>query len=63
MIKNFKRADPVQMRKSLELVNELKKAGIRFFPIPVLSDDDFFELAKMSSKSLDQIIKQYEKDV
>ncbi|MFA7099981.1 MAG: DUF1382 family protein [Eubacteriales bacterium] len=32
---------PVQMRKSLEMVDALKKAGIRFVPIPVLNDTDF----------------------
>jgi hypothetical protein len=35
------KATPVQMRKSLEMVEGLKQAGIRFVPIPVLNDTDF----------------------
>ena len=38
------RANPASMRKVLEMVNELKKAGILFMPIPVLNQDDACEL-------------------
>lgn len=49
------RASPVQMRKSLEVVEALKKAGIWFVPIPVLDETEFNErIAEMVSK-LDQI--------
>jgi hypothetical protein len=34
-------ATPVQMRKILEIVDELKKAGILFVPIPVIDEDEF----------------------
>jgi PHD/YefM family antitoxin component YafN of YafNO toxin-antitoxin module len=34
-------ATPVQMRKSLEIVDELKRARIRFVPIPVLNESEY----------------------
>jgi hypothetical protein len=34
-------ASPVQMRKTLELVDVLKRAGVLFVPVPVLSEDEF----------------------
>lgn len=34
------RATPVQMRKALEAVNLLKKAGILFVPMPTLDEAD-----------------------
>ena len=37
----MQRATPVQIRQSLEVVETLKKAGIRFVPIPVLNEEDF----------------------
>jgi hypothetical protein len=35
------RATPVQMRKSLEVVETFKKAGLWFVPMPVFDEDDF----------------------
>jgi len=34
------KASPVDMRKCLEAVESLKKAGIYFVPIPILSERD-----------------------
>jgi hypothetical protein len=38
------RASPVEMRKALEAVENLKKAGLLFVPMPVLSEADHAEL-------------------
>ena len=34
------KASPVEMRKALEVVDCLKKQGIYFVPIPILSEGD-----------------------
>lgn len=36
----MKRADPVQMRQALEIVDDLKNAGILFVPVPILDTVD-----------------------
>ncbi len=36
----MERETPVDTRKSLEIVDVLKKAGIGFIPIPVIDEDD-----------------------
>jgi hypothetical protein len=38
------KASPVEMRKALEAVETLKKAGLLFVPMPVLSEADHAEL-------------------
>lgn len=54
------RATPVQMRKSLEIVNAFKRAGIRFVPMPVCNEDEFnARMAEMTGK-LDEIERQTE---
>lgn len=35
---------PVEMRKSLELSDAMKKAMIRFVPIPVMNEEDYIVL-------------------
>ena len=37
----MQRATPVQMRKSLEVVETFKKAGLWFVPMPVADETDF----------------------
>lgn len=49
------KASPVTMRKILEVVEALKKAGVLFVPIPVLNDFDYEELIVLMSNRL-QII-------
>jgi hypothetical protein len=45
------KATPVQMRQSLNLVEKLKQAGIRFVPIPVANEEEYQAmLAELVSK-------------
>lgn len=37
----IEKATPVQMRKTLELVDLFKRGGILFVPVPVLSEDEY----------------------
>ncbi|SAG26387.1 Protein of uncharacterised function (DUF1382) [Enterobacter hormaechei] len=39
------RASPVDLRKSLEIANNLAHIGIRFVPIPVETEEEFQTLA------------------
>jgi hypothetical protein len=47
----MERASPVEMRKCLELVEQLKKAGIAFMPIPIINDHE--ALYEMLNKKLE----------
>lgn len=49
------KCSPVEMRKSLELSEAMKKAMIRFVPIPVISDDDYLYLMGILNKRLDKM--------
>lgn len=51
----IKRATPVQMRQCLTIVDELKKAGIAFVPMPIIGDSK--ELGEELEKRLDIIEK------
>jgi len=51
------RSNPSQIRKSLELANQLKIAGIEFIPIPVLNDGDRMELLTQLNEKLDKMEK------
>lgn len=39
-----KRASPIEARKTMELAEAMKNAGIRFVPVPVFSDAELKEL-------------------
>jgi len=54
------KATPIQMRQSLEVVVGLKKAGIRFVPMPVKNNDDFEMLVRDLSERLEYIEKKQE---
>jgi len=51
------RSNPAQIRKSLELANQLKIVGIEFIPIPVLNDNDRVQLLSQLNEKLDVIEK------
>lgn len=58
----MEKCTPAQMRESLELVEALKNAGIRFVPVPVMSDDEHLLYLKLLYARLENIecgIKEY----
>lgn len=56
----MKRASPVELRKSLEMGNALASSGIRFVPIPVMSEDGFNRLMDEARKILDDMLAEVE---
>ena len=56
------RASPVDLRKCLEAAHMLANVGIRFVPIPVVSDEEFQALLSDLSMRLDQIAVEAEKN-
>jgi len=57
----YLQCSPVEMRKCLELVEALKQGGIRFVPIPVLSDSDCLDLINILNTRLSLIEKECNK--
>lgn len=55
------RASPVDLRKSLEIANNLAHIGIRFVPIPVATEE-FHTLAAELSRRLEQMAVEAEKN-
>jgi len=55
----IERASPVELRKALELAQQLAQAGILFVPVPVLDSQD---QAQMGSLVLSQMAR-FEKEV
>jgi len=51
------KASPANMRKALVVVDEFRKAGILFIPMPVLNNKDKDDLAKEACCRLDIIEK------
>ena len=41
------KANPVETRKQLEIVNTMVKHGMRFVAVPVLGDEDFLYLSSI----------------
>lgn len=54
----IQRASPKDLRKSLELVNQLKMSGIDFVPVPVTSQEQKKELLIMFEKALQELEKK-----
>jgi hypothetical protein len=54
------RASPVEMRKSLVMVDELRKTGILFVPIPVLNTEDKDNLIHALDRRLEIIAAEVE---
>lgn len=53
----MERAKPAQIRQSLEIVEQLKRAGIRFVPIPVFDDQDYEDIMEKLHRRIDRLDK------
>ena len=51
----MEKCSPVEMRKNLEAVEQLKKHGIDFVPIPVIDDEHKKELIEQSMSVFEKI--------
>ena len=51
----MKRANPAQLRQSLEVANTLVKHGIRFVCMPVVDESDFLNLASQATERLERM--------
>ena len=56
------RASPVDLRKSLEMANNLAQIGIRFVPIPVATEEEFQALVARVHNKLGQLVIEAEKN-
>ena len=56
------KASPVDLRKSLEIANNLPHIGIRFVPIPVETEEEFQTLAAELSRRLENMVVEAEKN-
>ncbi|WP_018609527.1 DUF1382 family protein [Uliginosibacterium gangwonense] len=54
------RATPIEMRKALEAVEIMKRAGLRFVPMPVLNEQDHQALAAQVQERLNTILAEVE---
>ena len=51
----MKRANPAQLRQSLEVANTLVKHGIRFVCMPVVDESDHANLASQAAERLERM--------
>ncbi len=51
----MKRANPAQLRQSLEVAHGLIKAGIRFVCMPVVDEADGLNLASQATERLERL--------
>lgn len=51
----MKRANPAQLRQSLEVANTLVKHGIRFVCMPVVDEADGMNLASQATERMERI--------
>ena len=56
----MEKANPVEMRKALEVVQGLKAGGILFVPIPVIGEKDKDELLDELYRRIDLLMQQVE---
>lgn len=56
------RATPVDLKKSLEIANNLARIGIRFVPIPVATEEEFQAMTAELSRRLEQMAVDAEKN-
>ena len=53
----YERTPPVEMRKNLDLVLELKLAGIDFVPIPIFNEEDKRNMISQLYRRLERMFK------
>ena len=58
----MKEVHPSEVRKSLEIVQSLKTAGIDFVPIPVLDENDKSQLTARLMNRLETILETAENE-
>ena len=51
----MKRANPAQLRQSLEMANTMVKHGIRFVCMPVVDEADLANLASQAAEGLERM--------
>lgn len=51
----MKRANPAQLRQSLEVANTMVKHGIRFVCMPVVDEADMANLASQAAERLERL--------
>ncbi|AZP72799.1 DUF1382 family protein [Pseudomonas poae] len=51
----MKRANPAQLRQSLEVANTMVKHGIRFVCMPVVDEADHLNLATQATERLERM--------
>ena len=51
----MKRANPAQLRQSLEMANTMVKHGIRFVCIPVVDEADGMNLASQAAERMERL--------
>ena len=51
----MKRANPAQLRQSLEMANTMVKYGIRFVCMPVVDEADLANLASQATERLERM--------
>ena len=51
----MKRADPVALRKAMELARHFVRLGIEFVPMPTLDDADRAELVAQAHQRMDKL--------
>lgn len=56
------RASPVDLRKCLEAANMLAQSGIRFVPIPAVTDAEYATLSALLTSKLERMAVEAEKN-
>ena len=51
----MKRANPAQLRRSIEMANTMVKHGIRFVCMPVVDEADMANLASQASERFERL--------
>lgn len=58
----IERASPIEMRQSLELVSDLKRAGIGFIPMPYVDEAERQSLLKQLEEKLEAMADMAEEE-